>query len=64
MGAVLMIRGNIPEKGVLPPEACVKPLDFLSLMKKVLSLEKVSGTDSPLIIESIDADGNIERLEM
>lgn len=64
IGAILMHRGKITEKGVLPPEACVNPLNFLGLMQKVLKLEKISGADSPLIIESIDAEGNIERLEL
>jgi saccharopine dehydrogenase (NAD+, L-lysine-forming) len=32
-GAVLMNRGLIEGKGVLPPEACIKPLEFLSIMR-------------------------------
>ena len=64
LGAVLMKRGKITEKGVLPPEACVNPMDFLGIMQKHLKLDKVSGGDSPLIIESISEDGKIERLEL
>ncbi len=64
IGAVLMQRGKITEKGVLPPEACVNPLDFLLVMKNQLKLDKVTGEGSPLIIESIDADGNLEQLEI
>ncbi|MFW9788939.1 MAG: saccharopine dehydrogenase family protein [Candidatus Thorarchaeota archaeon] len=63
-GAILMNRGKITEKGVLPPEGCVKPLDFLSLMQVHLELEGMTGKGSPLIIESIDKDGNVERVEM
>jgi saccharopine dehydrogenase (NAD+, L-lysine-forming) len=63
-GAILMQRGKITEKGVLPPEACVNPLDFLGLMQKYLSLDGMTGEGSPLIIELIDKDGNIEQVEM
>ncbi len=64
LGAVLMKRGKITEKGVLPPEACVNPMDFLGIMQEHLKLDKVSGSDSPLIIESISEDGKVERLEI
>jgi saccharopine dehydrogenase (NAD+, L-lysine-forming) len=63
-GAILMHRGKITEKGVLPPEACVNPLDFLGLMQEHLKLETMTGGSSPLIIESIDKNGNMEQLKM
>lgn len=63
-GAALMQRGKITEKGVLPPEGCVKPLDFLLLMQKFLKLEKVGGKGSPLIIESIDENGTVTRINI
>ena len=63
-GAILMQRGKVTEKGVLPPEACVGPLDFLGLMQEHLKLDKMTGGESPLIIESIDKDGAVEQLEM
>ncbi|MFX0123688.1 MAG: saccharopine dehydrogenase family protein [Candidatus Hodarchaeota archaeon] len=62
IGAVLINRGKITKKGVLPPEACVNPLDFLNVMREHLGLEAASGKDSPLTIESIDEDGNCERI--
>ncbi|MBN2227955.1 MAG: saccharopine dehydrogenase NADP-binding domain-containing protein [Candidatus Thorarchaeota archaeon] len=64
LGAILMQRGKITEKGVLPPEACVTPLDFLGLMQEHLKLDKMTGGESPLIIESIDKTGKAERLKM
>lgn len=64
LGVILMKRGKITEKGVLPPEACVNPLDFLGLMQEYLKLDKMTGGESPLIIESIDKDGNVEKLDM
>ncbi|MHA2371637.1 MAG: saccharopine dehydrogenase family protein [Candidatus Thorarchaeota archaeon] len=64
LGAILMKRGQIYGKGVLPPEACVKPLEFLGLMQKTLKLDSATSEGSPLIIESIDADGNKEKIDL
>ena len=64
LGAVLMKRGKISEKGVLPPEACVNPLDFLGIMQEHLKLDKVSSGESPLIIERISEDGTVEKLDI
>ncbi len=64
LGAILMHRGKISKKGVLPPEACVAPLDFLGIMQEYLKLDKMTGRGSPLIIESIDKDGNVEQLQI
>jgi saccharopine dehydrogenase (NAD+, L-lysine-forming) len=56
VGTVLMAQGKIAEKGVLPPEACVNPLEVLSLAAKVL---KSGGKgDLPLLIERFDEQGN------
>lgn len=63
MGTVLLLRGQITEKGILPPEACVEPMDFLMLMQQILGLGEGSGKTSPLTVESIDADGNVEKIE-
>ncbi len=64
IGAVLMIRSLIAKKGVLPPEACVSPLDFLNIMQEHLKLEAATGEGSPLTIESIDEEGNIETITL
>ncbi|MHA1975292.1 MAG: saccharopine dehydrogenase family protein [Candidatus Hodarchaeales archaeon] len=61
-GAIMLQRGLITEKGVLPPEACVDPIEFLGILQEHLSLETASGGASPLTIESIDAEGNIEKI--
>jgi saccharopine dehydrogenase (NAD+, L-lysine-forming) len=63
-GAILMQRGLIKKKGVLPPEACIEPLDFLNVMQEHLNLESAVGGSSPLIIESIDAEGNIKTISL
>ncbi|MHA1330882.1 MAG: saccharopine dehydrogenase family protein [Candidatus Hodarchaeales archaeon] len=64
LGAIMLQRGLIQEKGVLPPEACVDPLGFLGVMQEHLNLESVSSKASPLTIESIDHTGKIDRIEL
>ncbi len=64
IGATLMHRGKIQEKGVLPPEACVNPMDFLAIMQDFLKLEGITGKGSPLIIESVDAEGKVKQLSL
>ncbi|MFX0185112.1 MAG: hypothetical protein ACFE95_18670 [Candidatus Hodarchaeota archaeon] len=49
---------------VLPPEACINPLDFLGIMREYLDLDTTTGGESPLIIESIDEKENIEQLNI
>ncbi|TFG19586.1 MAG: saccharopine dehydrogenase [Promethearchaeota archaeon] len=66
LGALLMLKGKIKNgPGVLPPEACVDAMEFLSLMRKIM---KVDGNDeskkSPLIIHKIDEKGNIEVIDI
>jgi saccharopine dehydrogenase (NAD+, L-lysine-forming) len=63
-GATLMQRGKILQKGVSPPEACIRPLEFLAVMQEFLKLKKVAGKGSPLRIESIDSEGRKEELSL
>ena len=64
IGATLMHRGKIPLKGVFPPEACVEPMEFLGVMQEYLKLDTVTGGSSPLLIQSIDAEGNVKELSL
>lgn len=64
LGAILMGRKMIEKTGVLPPEACVNPLDFLNVMQEYFSFEKISTDEFPLTIESIDHSGSIERITL
>ncbi len=64
LGVVLMLRGKIEKKGVLPPEGCINPLDFLGLMQEELKMDEVGGAGSPLIIESTDYEGNTEEISL
>ncbi|MFX1514758.1 MAG: saccharopine dehydrogenase family protein [Promethearchaeota archaeon] len=64
IGAVLLNRKKVTKRGVLPPEACVNPLDFLNVMQEHLGLETASGQGSPLTIESIDDEKNSEIITL
>ena len=62
MAVILMDQGKIIEKGVLPPEACVNPLDFLEMISTVMDLgKKENGDDSfsGLLIENVDEAWNV-----
>ncbi len=67
IGVILMAQGKITEKGVLPPEACVNPFDFVGLVPQVMTMdEKKEGGESfgGVIIQKVDADGNVENVEL
>ncbi|HUY01264.1 MAG TPA: saccharopine dehydrogenase NADP-binding domain-containing protein [Candidatus Deferrimicrobium sp.] len=65
LGAVLIQQGKIKKKGVLPPEGCVNVWSFLQLMKRAMKIDDtVEEKKSPLIIESIDADGIVKRMQL
>jgi saccharopine dehydrogenase (NAD+, L-lysine-forming) len=64
LGATLMHRGKIPTKGVFPPEAAVNPMEFLGVMQEFLNLDQITGDSSPLLIQSVDADGKIKELSL
>jgi saccharopine dehydrogenase (NAD+, L-lysine-forming) len=63
-GVILMNRGCITKKGVLPPEACVNPMELLGLIGEVMKPEKGGKKFEALAIESIDADGKVERMQI
>ncbi len=68
IGALLMQQGKITEKGVLPPEGCVDPVDFIDLISKVMNLDKKNKDSHEefggVIVQKIDEDGNIELIEI
>lgn len=66
MGTLLVALGKIDKKGVWPPEACVDPADFLDLLPSVIDLEKGEGGKGfgGVIVEQIDARGNLKRIDI
>lgn len=59
---MLMGQGKITVKGVFPPEAGVKPMDLLELAQEKVKVGGKAGM--PLIIEHIDKEGNVERMNI
>ena len=68
MGAILMQQGKITKKGVLPPEGCVNPVDFIDLISKVMGLDKKNKDSHKefggILVQKIDANGNIEIIDI
>ncbi|HOO37644.1 MAG TPA: saccharopine dehydrogenase NADP-binding domain-containing protein [Deltaproteobacteria bacterium] len=67
MGVILMQQGKVSGPGVLPPEACVDPMEFVSLISKVMKLdEKKEDGDSfgGVIVESVDETGAVTKLDI
>lgn len=66
-GTILMYQGKIRGKGVMPPEGCVNPDDFISLTSQVMGLDKKKAdadSFSGIIIEKIDDQGNVTTLDI
>jgi saccharopine dehydrogenase (NAD+, L-lysine-forming) len=64
MGAILMVQGKVEGRGVLPPEACVNPIDFLALVPSILATTQKGGSFEGVIVEKVDENGNVERVEL
>jgi saccharopine dehydrogenase (NAD+, L-lysine-forming) len=62
IGAMIMATGKIKEKGVLPPEACVNPMDLLELAKT--KVEAAGDKGFPIVIEHIDKDGKSQIVNL
>lgn len=66
MGVMLMHQGKITAKGVLPPEGCVDPSDFIGLrssLKPVRTKGKKRAVQV-LYAEKIDAGGKVTRIDL
>ena len=63
LGAILMRQDKLEGKGVLPPEACVKPGDMIQLAGEVIKGTGLSD-EVPIYIEHIDGDGNVESIDL
>ena len=66
IGAIFMQQGKIRGKGVLPPEGCMKPREFLDLWKPLMGVkdgEAGKSADTGIVIEKIDETGKMTLLE-
>ena len=68
IGAMLMLQGKITQKGVLPPEGCVNPVDFIDLITKVMKLETKDKQSHDrfggVIVHRVDEAGRIETIDI
>jgi len=68
IGGILMQQGKITQKGVLPPEGCVNPVDFIDLITKVMDLDKKDKESHDefggVIVQKIDENGNMEIIDI
>ncbi len=62
LGTMLMATGKIRDKGVLPPESCVDPMDLLELARDRVSIGEKKGLR--IVIEHIDKDGSSRLLDL
>lgn len=64
IGTILMAQGKITERGVLPPEACINPMDVLEIAPEAMKLAGGGGEKEkfPLTVERVDAEGNIKKI--
>lgn len=67
MGGMLLASGKVLKKGVFPPEGCINPMDFISLISNVMGLnkeEKKGDSFSGVIVEEIDETGKVKTINI
>lgn len=66
IGVLLLLQGKITTKGVLPPEGCIEPQDFLTLALEVMRGSRSSSESraASIVIEAIEADGTVSKVEL
>lgn len=62
IGVLLMLEGKIARKGVLPPEGCVNPLDFINKIKSVVKPSEDGKSFEGVLVESVDENGSVTKL--
>ena len=66
VGAILLGQGKLKGKGVLPPEACVDPKEFIDVVKPLMDMtEQRDGKapESSIIFEHVDGKGKVTVLD-
>jgi saccharopine dehydrogenase (NAD+, L-lysine-forming) len=66
VGTMLMQRGQVQGKGILPPEACLRPAEFLPLALEFFGKDAAGkgGPSEGLIVERIDETGTLTRINL
>jgi saccharopine dehydrogenase (NAD+, L-lysine-forming) len=65
IGTMLMQRGQVQGQGVLPPEACIRPMEFLPLALDIFGRDAAGKGKSSegLIVERLDESGTPVRID-
>jgi len=66
VGAILLADGKLKGKGILPPEACVDPKEFIDVVKPLMDMTEKTGGKSPgssIIFEHVDENGEVTVLD-
>jgi saccharopine dehydrogenase-like NADP-dependent oxidoreductase len=66
IGAMLMQRGQVQGKGVLPPEACIRPAEFLPLALDIFGKDAAAKgkPGEGLIVERVDETGAVTQINL
>ncbi|MDJ0761350.1 MAG: saccharopine dehydrogenase NADP-binding domain-containing protein [Myxococcota bacterium] len=65
IGAIMMQEGMVDGTGVMPPEACVSPLQFLSLAGETMQASSsFKHGENPIVIEEVDENGTVTPLNI
>jgi len=67
VGVLLLLQGKVTGPGVFPPEGCIEPGDFLATLPRVMQFDqRKEGGEAfgGVIVESVDADGNVTKVEL
>jgi len=68
VGAIMMKRGLIKDKGVMPPEACISAIDFLKTTSEVYDLSgsksDKNGSTGRVMLEMVDKDGTVTTIDI
>jgi len=62
----MMQQGKIAGKGVLPPEACIKPQEFIEVYRPLVDIvdsDAGKSGQSSLLIEQVDDRGNVTTID-
>jgi saccharopine dehydrogenase (NAD+, L-lysine-forming) len=66
MGVLLMQQGKVTATGVLPPEAAVAPMDFITLWRSMEAAGGHTEADggSTILVEHVGPDGHVDTLDL
>ena len=64
MGAILMLQGKVQGKGLMPPEACIDPIEFMALVQPVFSVSQKGRSFDGFLVEKVDENGRVEKVDL